>query len=269
MTSTGEAAPPAAEPKAPELSIVLATLNERRNLPELLERIRRQPLPECEILVVDDGSTDGTREYLREAAGSDPRIHLICHEGKQTTLRAQCQGIEASRGKFVIVMDADLQHPPELLVPMWRQLESGSAVVVASRYTPGGSAGPRTTFRWSVSRGAEWLAKILLPPSRGVRDPISGYFGFRRAIWVPLDPRYRGYKLLVFLLVMADGERVTELGYQFTPRSEGASKVTQGFAFVRIFAIEVLLARRLNREIRGRPDRRPPVPPSDAEPKAA
>lgn len=267
MTSTAESVT-TPSPKPPQLSVILATLNERRNLPELLERIRKQPLADYEVLVVDDGSTDGTREYLREQASADPRLRLLFHEGKQTTLRAQCQGIDAAHGKFVVVMDADLQHPPELLGPMLGQLRAGSALTIATRYGLGGSAGARTTFRWSVSRGAEWLAKILLPPSRGISDPISGYFGFRRDIWVPLHPLYRGYKLLVFLLVMAEGDRVTEVSYRFTPRTEGASKVTEGLAFVRIFAIEVLLALRLRGEVRAR--RRAPhaVPASEADVKA-
>jgi dolichol-phosphate mannosyltransferase len=253
----------------PELSIVLATLNERQNLPELLERIRGQRLPSYEIIVIDDGSTDGTREFLSAAAAGDSRIRLLFHEGKQTTLRAQCQGIEEALGTFVVVMDADLQHPPELFGPMLKQLDGGAAVVIASRYAPGGSAGPRTAFRWSVSRGAEWLAKLLLAPARHIRDPVSGFFAFRREIWAPLDPLYRGYKLLVFVLVMAEGRRVAEVGYQFTPRTEGSSKVTQGFAFVRIFVIELLLARRLRVTLRGRDSRAYPVSASDPEPKAA
>ena len=234
----------------PLLSIVLATLNERRNLPEIIDRIRRQALPRCEIVVVDDGSTDGTREYLQELVQRVSDVRLLFHEGKQTTLRAQCQGIDAALGAYVVVMDADLQHPPELLVPMLQSLEGGSALVVASRYARGGTAGPRSIFRWTVSRGAEWLAKILIPPARRISDPVSGYFGFRREVWVPLNPLYRGYKLLLFLLVMTGDRPIGEVGYRFTPRTDGSSKVTQGFAFVRIYMIELLLALRLRGEMR-------------------
>ena len=250
----------------PELTVVLATLNERRNLPEVIERIRRLPLPPCEILVVDDGSKDGTREYLLQLAPLDPNLRLLFHDGKQTTLRAQCQGIEASTGSFVVVMDADLQHPPEVIEPMLRKLREGAALVVASRYASGGTAGPRTIFRWTVSRGAEWLAKLMLPTARAVTDPVSGFFGFRRAIWVPLNPLYRGYKLLLFLLVMSEGRLVAEVGYRFTPRTEGASKVTQGSAFLRVFLIELMLARRLRYSLHAGPTTRESASGSEAKP---
>lgn len=247
------------------VSIVLATLNERQNLPPLIERIRSQALPRYEIVIVDDGSTDGTREYLRTEASRDPRVRPLYHEGKQTTLRAQCQGIESAAFPLVVVMDADLQHPPELLKPMVDRLGSGAQLVVASRYAPGGTAGPRTTYRWLLSRGAEWLAKLLVPPARRVSDPISGYFAFRRDIWVPLDPSYRGYKLLLFLLVMAEGRPVVEVPFRFAPRPEGESKVASGLGFVRVFLGEIRRARQLRASLAPRSVVRDA---SESEPKA-
>jgi len=239
----------AADLAPPELSIVLATLNERENLPPLLDRIRASQLPQYEVVVVDDGSKDGTREFLESAARTDPRFQLIWHEGKQTTLRAQCQGIAAARGRFIVIMDADLQHPPEVLPAMVRSLEEGAALVVGSRYAPGGSTGPRTGTRALISRGAEWTAKILLPEARALRDPISGLFGFRHAIFRPLPPEWRGYKLLLFLLVMSRGERVAEVGYKFEPRASGSSKLTENSRFIRFFLAEVALARRFRRSL--------------------
>ncbi len=248
---------------APVVSVVLATYNERQNLPELLDRLRRQALPPWEVLVVDDGSTDGTREYALQQAETDPRVRPVFHDGKQTTLGAQCQGILATRGSLVVVMDADLQHPPELLPEMVRALEGGAALVVASRYAGDGSPGPRSPLRAVISRGAEWMAKILLPATRRVTDPVSGYFAFRRAVFRPLDPRYRGYKLLLFLLVMTRGGDVREVGFRFEPRASGASKVAQGLAFVRVFLVEVILARRLERTLRG--GNPPPIAAPEAE----
>jgi dolichol-phosphate mannosyltransferase len=237
--ATGPGAP------VPEVTIVLATLNERRNLPDLIGRIRGLDLPSYEVLVVDDGSTDGTRQYVGGLAADDPRVRLITHEGKQTTLRAQCQAIAASAGLVVVVMDADLQHPPEVLPSMLHALGEGASLVVASRYARGGTAGPRSLGRLLISRGAEWTAKTLLPAARRVSDPVSGYFAFRREVWTPLNPEYRGYKLLLFLLAMVGQGPVAEVPFRFEPRAEGASKVVEGPAFVRHFLIEVVLARRL------------------------
>ena len=176
----------------PVLSVVLATLNERGNLPELFERLRAQPLPAVEFLIVDDGSSDGTREYVRSEAEQNPRIRLLVHDGKQTTLRAQSQGNAAARGRYLVVMDADLQHPPETLPALVQALDGGAVLAVASRYAPGGSPGPRTFSRRAISRGAEWIAKLVLPPARRLSDPVSGFFAFRAPIWYPLNPLYRG-----------------------------------------------------------------------------
>jgi dolichol-phosphate mannosyltransferase len=149
------------------------------------------------------------------------------------------------------VMDADLQHPTEVIPSMLSRLEGGAAVVVASRYAPGGTAGSRSAGRIAISRGAEWTAKLLLPAARRVSDPISGFFGFRREVWIPLNSQYRGYKLLLFVLAMVDQRPVAEVPFRFEPRTEGASKVVQGPAFIRHFLIEAILARRLAGSLAG------------------
>jgi len=205
------------------------------------------PLPPFELIFVDDGSTDGSREYLEGLARRDPRVHLIYHEGKQTTVRAQGQGILFSRGEYVVVMDSDLQHPAATVVPLVRALQDGAALSVASRYREGGSTGERSWGRALISRGAARIAKILLSDARRVSDPVSGYFAFRREAYEPIDPELRGYKLLLFLLVMVRGRPIAEVGYCFEPRASGTSKVTQGFAFLRVFLGEVMVARRYAR----------------------
>jgi dolichol-phosphate mannosyltransferase len=244
----------------PVVSIVWATLNEIDSLPPLLERVRALPLPAYEILVIDDGSRDGTREFLVRAASADPRLHLVFHDGKQTTLRAQGAGIGRARGEYLVIMDADLQHPPEILPAMIAQLEGGAGLVVASRYAPGGTVGPRSPIRAIYSRGAEWLARRALPAARRVSDPVSGYFAFRRDVWRPLDEGYRGYKLLLFVLAMADDQRIAEVPYRFEPRRGGASKLTDGRAFLRLYLVELLLARRIRRQLRRGPAVRSAVP---------
>jgi dolichol-phosphate mannosyltransferase len=236
----------------PRLSIVWATLNERGNLPELVERLRATTLPPWEVIVVDDGSTDGTRPFLADLAEVDPRFRVLLHDGKQTTIRAQAMGIEASRAAYVVIMDADQQHPPESLPAIVAALDAGAEVVVASRYAPGGSPGPRTLGRRVLSRGAEWLARRALPEARRVTDPVSGYFGFRREVYRSIDPGIRGYKLLLFVLAMGSDRRLAEVGFRFVPRGSGRSKVTASGAFIRLFLRELRLARRLRRAVRAR-----------------
>ncbi len=236
----------------PHVSIVLATLNERANLPSVVDGIRSCLTVPYEIIIVDDGSTDGTREYIQAEAARDPRLRPLFHDGKQTTLRAQCQGIAEARGAYIVVMDADLQHPPSLIPGLLRALDSGAYLAIASRYAFGGDPGPRTFSRILLSRGAELAAKLVLPSARGVTDPVSGYFAFRTEAWIPLNPLYRGYKLLLFVLEMTERSRRTEVGFRFEPRPEGKSKLTQGTAFIRLFLVELLLARRLRSVTRQR-----------------
>jgi len=247
---------------SPGVSIILATLNERENLPSVLERLWKVSLPPFEVVVIDDGSTDGTREYLTEAARSEPRLRLVWHEGKQTTLRAQCQGIALARGEFIVVMDADLQHPPEILPALVDALRGGASLAVGSRYAAGGTPGPRTVARAAISRGAEWTAKLFLSEARRLTDPVSGLFAFRREIFRPLEREWRGYKLLLFVLAMTRGSRIAEVGFRFEPRSSGASKVTQNSRFIRFFLTEIVLAKRLERSLAREARRRPAAVPA-------
>jgi len=237
--------PPSDGEATVRLSIVLAVLNERRNLPELFGRLRAVPLPAWEAIVVDDGSTDGTRELVAELARSDRRVRLLLHDGAQTTVAAQAMGIREARGPYVVIMDSDLQHPPEVIAPLVAQLEAGAAIAIASRYAPGGTPGPRPPLRAVISRVAEALARLVLPAARRVSDPVSGFFAFRREAFVPLAPGTRGYKLVLFVLATARGMPIREVPFRFEPRSSGQSKLTRGSAFVRYFLVELILARRL------------------------
>jgi dolichol-phosphate mannosyltransferase len=232
-------------PEAPQVSIVLATLNERTSIEPLLTTLFDLDLPPLEVVVVDDGSVDGTRDYVRAAALTDPRIRLLCHDGCQTLTTAQLQGIRAARGKYVIIMDADLQHPPSVVPKIVRALQGGKCLVVASRYAPTGEVGERTRYRALLSKGAESMARFTLTAARDITDPISGFFGCERELALPMNPSTRGYKLLLFLLVLSEGKGVGEIGYQFGPRSGGSTKIAHGTAFLRMFTAELMAAKQL------------------------
>jgi dolichol-phosphate mannosyltransferase len=255
----------------PEFSIVLACFNEHENLPLLLAQIAGLGLSSYEVVVVDDGSTDGTREFLKCAAATGGEVRCIFNETKQTLTIAHLQGIQASRGKFVIVMDSDLQHPARSIPRLVDRLRAGSDVVVASRYLAGGSVGGRPPIRGVISRTATLIAQTILPETRGLSDPISGFFGFRREIFRSFDRRYRGYETILFVLMMSRGRPVSEVAYPFQPRSSGESQITQNFGFVRVFLTQVLLAIRFRQTLDHQRTRPPLVRPSggaDARPEA-
>jgi dolichol-phosphate mannosyltransferase len=232
-------------PFKPIVSIVLATLNERFGLPSLVDGLRSLPLPTYEILVVDDGSTDGTRELIAETARQDGRVRGLFHDGRRTLRQAQLEGVESAMGDYVVLMDADLQHPAAEVMRIVQELDAGADLVVASRYAPGGTAGRRPPIRAVVSRAAEVLAKACLPEARRVGDPLSGFFGFRREKFEPPKVRKGGYKLLLSLLVACKGHRIVELPYAFRERTDGESKILGSVRFVPIFLSELLSARRL------------------------
>jgi dolichol-phosphate mannosyltransferase len=228
----------------PELTIVLATLNERTALPRLIEEIRRLCLASYEVVVVDDGSTDGTREFIADASKQDPRIRVVLHSGRRTLGPAIYEGVHSSQGEYVLVMDSDRQHPAQAIPRIISKLEEGATLVVASRYSYGGSVGDRSPVRAVISRTAEVLTKALLPESRRVSDPLSGFFGFRRVAFDNLGAPPRGYKPLLAFLRRASGI-VVEVPYVFGPRRGGESKIVASIRFIPNFLSEILNARRI------------------------
>jgi dolichol-phosphate mannosyltransferase len=226
-------------------AIVLATLNERENLAILLSEISTVFRDTPEIVIVDDGSVDGTRELVRSMARRHPQIKFVFNEGPQTIARAHEQGILASTAPLLIFMDSDLQHPPQVIPKMLERLSDGYDVVIGSRYTPGGDTGERTPIRGLISRSAGMLAKILLRSVRQVSDPTSGFFGVRREALVPYNDPPPGYYTLMFQLARMQRPRVAEVPYGFRERQNGRSKVISGPGFLRIFATQLVVAKRL------------------------
>lgn len=235
---------------SPDVSIVLATLNERDNLPTLFERLFQLPLPRCEVIVVDSGSHDGTREFVVERAASDRRIRLLRGAQGQALVGAQVQGIRSAAGPLVVVMDGDLQHPPSVVPEIVAALRDSTALAIASRYAPGGSVGGRGMLRGLISRAAQLAAVSVIPEARQVSDPLSGFFGFHRDCFDASAADLRGYKLLLTLLVLCRDLGVAQIPYRFEERRAGSSKITRDPAFVPVFLSELFAVRRLARHSR-------------------
>ncbi|GLF93107.1 glycosyltransferase [Streptomyces yaizuensis] len=232
-----------AEPGA--VTIVVPTFNEAENVRELLRRLTESVpsrLP-CEVVFVDD-STDTTPEVIRSAARDCPFPVTVLHRSEPVggLGGAVVEGLRNAGSDWIVVMDADLQHPPALVPDLVAAGESaGADLVVASRYIRGGSrAGLAGGYRIAVSRGATWLAKGLFPRGlRGISDPMSGFFAVRRGAVADavgagaLKPL--GYKILLELAVRCRPRAVTEVPFVFQDRYAGTSKSTarEGMRFLR------------------------------------
>jgi dolichol-phosphate mannosyltransferase len=213
-------------PGEPVLSVVVPTYNERDNVRALVYRLRRAlAYIQHEILFVDD-STDETPQVIAEQALQYPNIRMHHRHGERGLATAVLAGFRLARGVFVCVIDADLQHPPELLPAMLDVLaRERSDLVVASRYVPGGSAaGLHGWWRRCASLACRQLVHALFPETRCTTDPLSGYFMFRRGLVNVESLAPVGFKILLELLVRAPHARVQDLPYVFAPRLREGSK---------------------------------------------
>lgn len=211
------------------LSIILPTYNEAENIGEAIERIEKSlEEHEFEIIVVDDNSTDGTAQIAEKLNEKYKNIRVLKRPGKLGLASAVLDGIKIASGEVITVMDADLQHPPEILPEMLDKISEGYNLVVASRYVHGGGVKDWSFYRMLISKGAILLAHFLLPRTRVVKDPMSGYFMFKREVieGVKLNPK--GYKILLEVLVKGSYIKVAEIPYEFSPRRRGKSKLNLG-----------------------------------------
>ena len=128
------------------------------------------------------------------------------------------------------IMDADLQHPPEKLLDIVRRLENGADLVVASRYSSGENIRGWSLYRKATSRGATFLAHLLLPETRIIRDPVSGFFAFKREAMKCPEISTESYKILLEVLHQTRNRdiEITEVPFTFTARKRGASKLAGG-----------------------------------------
>lgn len=230
-TETG-ASPAASSPQAPAaLALVIPTLHEAANLRPLLDRIRGILAPlhvSYELIVVDDDSRDGTENIVGEVSAHDPRIHLLVRHGQRGLAGAITDGWKGSEADVLGVMDADLQHPPELLPLLWEKIQAGCDVAIGSRYAAPGSMDSWNPLRRLVSQLGAWLAKPVQRPAIQVKDPLSGFFLVRRRCLAGLELQRRGFKLLLEILVRGHIRSVAEVPFIFGTRQGGESKAGLG-----------------------------------------
>jgi dolichol-phosphate mannosyltransferase len=212
------------------ISLVIPTLNEVENIAPLLARIARcAPAPD-QIIFVDDGSTDGTRESIRSVASSAP-IQLVERDMPVLGLAgAVIAGARAAQGDRLVVMDADLSHPPEKIADLLQPLFDGTAdMVIGSRYVEGASTPGWPVWRKILSRAAAGMAY----PLTGVHDSMCGFFAMPRELLLELAPSATGFKI-AFEAIAQGGKnlRVVEVPIVFRDRARGISKMSFGVALL-------------------------------------
>jgi dolichol-phosphate mannosyltransferase len=213
------------------LSLIIPTFNESKNIGEMVARltgILEGPTGGAyELIVVDDDSKDRTWEVALELARQYPKLRVMRRQGERGLSTAVIRGWQAARGAVLAVIDADLQHPPEVTAQLFEQLNQGADLAVASRNAEGGGVSNWAMHRRALSRGAQLLGLVILPAVVGrISDPMSGYFMFRRSTIAGVTLSPLGYKILIEVLGRGQMGRVAEVGYVFRERTAGESKVT-------------------------------------------
>ncbi len=240
------------------LSVVVPTRNEAPNVALLEQRLSAALAGTSdgwELIFVDD-SDDATPEVVTGLTNAGRPVRLLHRQAgnRPGGLGGAVQeGFKLARGTVLVVMDADLQHPPEVVPALVAPVLSGEAALVAgSRYgwagADAGLAGPGRQF---VSRVCRALVHLVVPVSRPLQDPMSGLFAFRRSLLDGVVLRPQGYKILLEVTVRTRPAPVRNIGFDFGPRNAGRSKATlrEGVVFLGHLSRLVLTNRG-----RGRPE---------------
>ncbi len=212
------------------LSIVVPTFNELSNVHELLRRIQSTLGPTgWEVIFVDDDSPDGTAAGVYEIARGDHRVRCLRRIGRRGLSSACIEGMLTASAPAIAVMDADLQHDETILPKMLDEIEQGGAdVVVATRYSEGGSTGDWNESRKKMSRLATIAGRAIL--KQPVSDPMTGFFMLQRKV---LDSTVHdlsglGFKILLDILASAKQPLcIAEVPYRFRDRFAGESKLDE------------------------------------------
>lgn len=233
-----------------KFGLVVPALGEARNLGSLLERARAalRDLPIAyEIVVVDDDSRDGTEELVHAIAAEDPRVRLLVRRGERGLSGAILYGWQNTDADILGVMDADLQHPPELLPRLLAEVIAGCDLAIASRYARGGSLGGWNPLRRLISAVAVGATLPLQRRGLRVKDPMSGFFAIRRSCVGRLVFQPSGFKLLLEILVRGHIGSVHEEPFEFGRRRAGSSKASLQVAWDYLLLLAKLYAAKRRR----------------------
>lgn len=229
----------------PSVLVIVPTYNERENLPPLVAAVHEH-LPQADVLVVDDGSPDGTGELAEELRASDRRLHVLHRAGKQGLGTAYVAGFRWALERdyqFLFEMDCDFSHDPKYLPELYAAAERGADLVLGSRYVEGGGTVNWGIGRQLISRGGSLYARSVLGVP--VRDLTGGFKCFRRRVLEAIDlatvnAQGYGFQIEMTYRALKLGFRVVEVPIVFVDRRVGQSKMSK-----KIFAEALTLVWRL------------------------
>ena len=213
------------------LSLVLPTYNESGNITDIIQVLTQLLEPvlknQYELIVVDDNSPDYTWKMAADLMADYPQLQVMRRVEEKGLSTAVVRGWQAARGEILGVIDADLQHPPEILLQLLAEMQQGADLALASRHVEGGGVSEWSLIRRFLSRGAQMLGLLILPEviSR-LSDPMSGYFMVKRKAIAGKTLSPVGYKILVEVAARGNIRWIAEVGYVFRERQTGESKVT-------------------------------------------
>ena len=229
-------------------TICLPTYNERENLEPMIRALGAVLRPGDRVLVVDDGSPDGTGEIADRLAGEHDWVGVLHRERKEGLGPAYLAGFRralADGAELVLEMDCDFSHDPKDVPRLVAAVEEGADLALGSRYVRGGSVGNWGLVRRFVSRGGSIYAQVLI--GTRIRDLTGGFKCYRRAVLERIDLdaiATRGYAFQIETTYRAlrAGFRVVEVPIRFVDREAGGSKMSRAIVLEAIWKVPMLRA---------------------------
>jgi dolichol-phosphate mannosyltransferase len=207
------------------VTVIVPTYHEVESIPHLVERMQRMRAAsgfDLELILMDDDSRDGSAELVESL--NLPWVRMVTRKANRGLSYAVLDGLKLSQREFVVVMDADLSHPPEKIPELIAAIQQGADAAVGSRFAEGGSTSDDWgLFRWLNSR----VATLLAFPLTTVSDPMSGFFAMRRSTFLAgRDFNPVGYKIFLELIIKCRCKLVADIPIHFEDRRFGESKLS-------------------------------------------
>jgi len=208
-----------------DLTVIIPTYKEEANIRNIItevDAVFKQNNLNGEILVVDDNSPDGTISIVNEKKKKKSNINILVRLADHGLSQSVADGFVHASSDILVVIDADLSHPPALIPSMYHEILGGNDIVIGSRYMDGGGIKKWPLKRRIISLGATFLGRLLFPD---VSDPVSGFFAIKKRVIANASLKPRGYKILLEVLGKGTWEKDKEIPFEFVDREIGSSKL--------------------------------------------